>query len=57
MRAAADGVPNTYFVMFMKAVLFRGAGVEAAWPQFASPALSGSVLSVISILRFRKTLG
>jgi ABC-2 type transport system permease protein len=51
------GVPNTYFVVFLMAVLFRGAGFEAAWRQFAAPALTGSALFVVSLVRVRKALG
>jgi hypothetical protein len=40
-----------------RSVLFRGAGLEAAWPQFAALALIGTVMFVISLVRFRRTLG
>jgi ABC-2 type transport system permease protein len=49
--------PNTHFVMLMQTILFRGAGIEAAWPQFAALTLIGTVLFAISLRRFRKTLG
>jgi ABC-2 type transport system permease protein len=51
------GAPNTHFVRLMQTVLFRGAGIVAAWPQLAALAVIGSVAFVISLRRFRRTLG
>jgi ABC-2 type transport system permease protein len=51
------GAPNTHFVMVMQTILFRGGGVETVWPQFATLALIGTVMFVISLRRFRGTLG
>jgi ABC-2 type transport system permease protein len=49
--------PNTHFVMFAQAILFRGAGLDVVWPQFLSLALIGAVFFSISLARFRKTIG
>jgi ABC-2 type transport system permease protein len=51
------GAPNTHFVMLMQTILFRGAGIEAVWSQFAALALIGSVMFAVSLRRFRRTLG
>ena len=51
------GAPTTHFVEFSQAILFRGAGLDAVWPQLASLALIGTALFVVSLARFRKTLG
>lgn len=51
------GAPNTHFVAFMQTVLFRGAGIDAVWPQLAALALIGTVMFTIALVRFRKTLG
>lgn len=48
--------PNTHFVMFAQAVLYRGAGLSIVWPQLLSLAVIGSILFSISLARFRKTL-
>jgi ABC-2 type transport system permease protein len=48
--------PNTHFVMFSQAVLFRGAGLSIVWPQLLSLAVIGAILFSISLARFRKTL-
>ncbi len=50
------GAPNTHFVMFAQAILYRGAGVSVVWPQFFFLALIGSILFALSLSRFRKTL-
>jgi ABC-2 type transport system permease protein len=43
--------------MLMQTILFRGAGIEAVWSQFAALALIGSVMFAVSLRRFRRTLG
>jgi ABC-2 type transport system permease protein len=49
--------PNTHFVMLAQAILYRGAGLAAVWPQFIALAVIGTVLFSLSLARFRKTLG
>ena len=48
--------PNTHFVILAQAILFRGAGLDVVWPQFAALLLIGAVLFYFSLLRFRKFL-
>ena len=48
--------PNTHFVMLAQAILYRGAGFAAVWPQFLSLAAIGAVLFTLALTRFRKTL-
>jgi ABC-2 type transport system permease protein len=49
--------PNTHFVMLAQAILYRGAGITAVWPQFLAIALIGTVLFALALGRFRKTIG
>jgi ABC-2 type transport system permease protein len=49
--------PSTQFVALGQAILFRGAGIDAVWPQFAALAAIGSVLFTLSLNRFRRTIG
>ena len=49
--------PNTHFVMLAQGILFRGAGLDIVWPQFAALVIIGSVLFGIALARFRKTIG
>ncbi|GLI36377.1 ABC transporter permease [Desulforhabdus amnigena] len=51
------GAPNTHFVMLAQAILYRGAGLEVVWPQFAALAAIGAILFSLSLGRFRKALG
>jgi ABC-2 type transport system permease protein len=51
-----QAAPTTHFVPLAQAILYRGAGIEVVWPQFASLALIGTILFVVSLARFRKTL-
>ncbi|MEY9363665.1 ABC-2 type transport system permease protein [Bradyrhizobium yuanmingense] len=48
--------PNTHFVMLAQAILFRGAGLEAVWPQLLALAVIGSVFFAIALRRFRAFL-
>jgi len=49
--------PTTHFVALGQAILYRGAGIAAVWPQFLALAAIGSVLFALSLNRFRKTIG
>lgn len=45
--------PSTHFVNFAQAVLYRGAGLEAIWPECAAIAVQGAVFFAIALARFR----
>jgi len=49
--------PTTHFVAAAQAILFRGAGLDAVWPQFLALAVIGGVLFVLALFRFRRTIG
>ena len=57
VRFVMLAAPNTHYVIFAKAILYRGAGFSVVWPQFIALAFIGSVLFVLSLVRFRKTIG
>jgi hypothetical protein len=38
-------------------ILFRGAGLDAVWPQFVALALVGAILFGVALTRFRRTIG
>ena len=48
--------PNTHFVIMAQAILFRGAGLEAVWPQLAALTAIGGIFFVIALRRFRAFL-
>ena len=48
--------PSTHFVSLAQAILFRGAGFEIVWPQILALVMIGSVLFILSLRRFRKSL-
>ena len=48
--------PNTHFVSFAQAILYRGAGLETEWPQFRMLSLIGSVFLIAATLLFRKSV-
>ncbi len=49
--------PNTHFVMLAQAILYRDAGLDVVWPQFAALSLIGMILFSLALTRFRRTIG
>ena len=49
-------MPLTYFAEIARAVMVRGAGLSAVWPQMALLAVLGAVVVTLATLRFRKDL-
>ncbi len=47
--------PTTHFVSFAQAILYRGAGIEVVWPEFAFVAIVGGLFFWLAILRFRSS--
>jgi len=50
-------LPSTHFVSFAQSILYRGAGFDVVWRDFATVALIGAVFFTGALLRFRKTVG
>jgi ABC-2 type transport system permease protein len=48
--------PSTHFVSFAQAILYRGAGFDVVWQEFAVILLIGAVLFAGALFRFRKTI-
>lgn len=48
--------PNTHFVILAQGILYRGAGFDLVWPQFAWLALIGAIFFCVALKRFRKTI-
>ncbi|MGD0719912.1 MAG: ABC transporter permease [Roseiarcus sp.] len=45
--------PSTHFVLFAQSILYRGAGIEVVWPQFAAVAVVAGLFFWMAVLRFR----
>lgn len=56
VRAVMRLAPTTHFVDVGQAILFRGAGLEVVWPSLLAMAAIGTVLFVLALRRFRRTL-
>ena len=56
LQTAMQGSPSTHFVRVAQAILYRGAGFDIVWREFAATAAIGTVFFVGALLRFRKTL-
>jgi len=48
--------PTTHFVALGQAILYRSAGLDVVWPQFAALLVIGTLFFVISLRRFRSAL-
>jgi len=49
--------PTTHYVAMGQSILFRGAGLDVVWPEFAMVALIGAVFLALAHHRLRRTLG
>jgi ABC-2 type transport system permease protein len=47
--------PTVHFVSFAQAILYRGAGFDAVWPEFAIVGLIGLLFLALALSRFRST--
>jgi ABC-2 type transport system permease protein len=48
--------PSTHFVNLAQAILYRGAGFDVVWRQFAAIAVIGAVFFLTALTRFRKAI-
>jgi ABC-2 type transport system permease protein len=51
-----EAFPSTHFTRFAQAILYRGAGFDVVWPDFAAVAGIGAVFFIVALLRFRRTV-
>lgn len=56
LQAIMQAVPSTHFVSFAQAILYRGAGIDIVWPQFALVTVIGSLFFAFAVARFRKSI-
>ena len=49
-------LPSRHFVSFSQAIIYRGAGFETVWPQFAAVAGMGLACFIFSLSRFQKSI-
>ena len=56
LQTVMQGSPSTHFVRVAQAILYRGAGFDIVWREFAATAAIGAVFFVGALLRFRKAL-
>ncbi len=56
VRILMQLMPTTHFVELSQAILYRGAGLAVVWRPFLLLAVIGTVLFLISLARFRRTV-
>ena len=53
VRDIMQAAPTTHFVTFAQAILYRGAGLDIVWPQFAAITVIGALFFLAALRRFR----
>jgi ABC-2 type transport system permease protein len=54
LRTIMETAPTTHFVSFAQAILYRGAGLDLVWREFAQIAVAGVLFFAFSLARFRR---
>jgi ABC-2 type transport system permease protein len=49
-------IPARHFVSFSQAIIYRGGGIQAVWPQFLTVSAMGLSFFAYSLTRFRKSI-
>ncbi|MEQ8814922.1 MAG: ABC transporter permease [Thalassobaculum sp.] len=56
LQTLMQAVPSTHFVAFAQAILYRGAGLDAVWPQFAATLGIAVLFFAVAAARFRRSI-
>jgi ABC-2 type transport system permease protein len=56
LQVVARVLPTTQFVTLSQAILYRGAGIAAVWPQILAITAWGSLFVGLALQRFRAML-
>ncbi|MBM9614573.1 ABC transporter permease [Desulfobulbus rhabdoformis] len=48
--------PTTHFVALAQTILYRGGGIEVVWHHFLKLVIIGTILFILALRRFRKTI-
>ena len=54
LQMVMQASPSTHFVSFAQSILYRGAGIEVVWREFAATFLIGVLFLVLALRRFRQ---
>lgn len=49
--------PLRYFMVILRAIFLKGVGIEVLWPEMAAMAAIGTIVLVVAVGRFKKTVG
>lgn len=56
MQVLVQVLPSTHFVAFAQAILYRGAGLDVVWREFAIVSAMGALVFALALARFRVML-
>ena len=57
VQTLMQGAPTTHFVSLTYAIIYRGAGFDVVWPQFAMLVAIGALFFAAALLWFRRAIG
>jgi ABC-2 type transport system permease protein len=56
LRSIMEASPSTHFVSYAQAILYRGAGLDLVWREYAGVGVAGALFLWLGVVRFRKAL-
>jgi len=56
LQTLMQAVPSTHYVASAQAILYRGAGLDAVWPQFAATLGIAALFFAVAAARFRRSI-
>lgn len=56
LRSIMEVSPSTHFVSYAQAILYRGAGIDLVWREYAAVSIAGILFLWLGVARFRKAL-
>jgi ABC-2 type transport system permease protein len=55
-QVIGEVLPLTHFLRIVRAIMLKGSGFAALWPEAAAIAAFIAVMALISMLRYRQTI-
>ena len=56
LQAATLMLPSRHYISCSQAIAYKGAGIDTVWPELVWMALLGTILLVVSLLLFRRSV-
>ena len=57
LQLVSNIVPARFFLVALRGIFLKGAGLAVLWPELLSLIMVAAFLSTVSIIRFKKRIG